>query len=191
MLEQSGGGSRTGAVLENVPVARFPRDPACAAAQVDSHHPLQKRQRPLRGLCPFFWLVWESNHVRSCQWNCGFALPVADEAKPQFPQRSKNARISVSPMRFSGTARWNVHEPVRKLANTLIFFPRGGEKMQATPIIRFFLPRGRKKMHATPIILSKNIRFWVSFVCSRAGHCGMMGAERLQAPKKRQRNAAL
>ena len=23
--------------------------------------------------------------------NCGFALPVADEAKPEFPQRSKNA----------------------------------------------------------------------------------------------------
>ena len=39
--------------------------------------------------------------------NSGFALPVADEAKPGFPQRSENARISVSPQRFPGTARWN------------------------------------------------------------------------------------
>ena len=37
--------------------------------------------------------------------NCGFALPVADKAKTEFPQRSKNARNSVSPQRFSGTAR--------------------------------------------------------------------------------------
>ena len=37
--------------------------------------------------------------------NCGFALPVAGEAKPEFPQRSKIPRISESPMGFSGTAR--------------------------------------------------------------------------------------
>ena len=34
------------------------------------------------------------------------APPVADEASRGFPQRSKNARISDSPMHFSGTARW-------------------------------------------------------------------------------------
>ena len=38
--------------------------------------------------------------------NCGFALPVAEEAKPEFPQRSKIPRISASPTGFSGTARW-------------------------------------------------------------------------------------
>ena len=38
--------------------------------------------------------------------NAGFALPVAEEAKPVFPQRSKSRRISVSPNGFSGTARW-------------------------------------------------------------------------------------
>lgn len=38
-------------------------------------------------------------------WNCGLPLPVAEEGRGQFPQRSKNARNSVSPMHFSGTAR--------------------------------------------------------------------------------------
>ena len=37
--------------------------------------------------------------------NSGFALPVAEEAKPEFPQRSKIPRISASPTGFSGTAR--------------------------------------------------------------------------------------
>ena len=32
--------------------------------------------------------------------------PVADEGLMPFPQRSKNARKSVSPQHFSGTARW-------------------------------------------------------------------------------------
>ena len=53
-------------------------------------------------------------HPRACAFryaeregegNCGLALPVADSAMPQFPQRSKNARSSASPKRFSGTAR--------------------------------------------------------------------------------------
>ena len=39
------------------------------------------------------------------RWKSGAALPVADEAAPLFPQRSENARISVSPQRFPGTAR--------------------------------------------------------------------------------------
>ena len=34
------------------------------------------------------------------------ALPVAEKARAPFPQRSKTARISVSPQQFSGTARW-------------------------------------------------------------------------------------
>ena len=38
--------------------------------------------------------------------NSGFALPVAEEAKPEFPQRSKIPSISASPTGFSGTARW-------------------------------------------------------------------------------------
>ena len=55
------------------------------------------------------------HHPRACAFryaeregerNCGLALPVADSAMPQFPQRSKNARSSTSPKRFSGTARW-------------------------------------------------------------------------------------
>ena len=55
-----------------------------------------------------------AHHPRACAFryaeregegNCGLALPVADSARPQFPQRSKNARSSASPKRFSGTAR--------------------------------------------------------------------------------------
>ena len=34
------------------------------------------------------------------------ALPVAEKARAPFLQRSKTARISVSPQQFSGTARW-------------------------------------------------------------------------------------
>ena len=58
--------------------------------------------------------VGVADHPRACAFryaehegegNCGLALPVADSARPQFPQRSKNARISASPKRFSGTAR--------------------------------------------------------------------------------------
>jgi hypothetical protein len=37
--------------------------------------------------------------------NCSLALPAAEKARLQFPQRSENARISVSPQRFLGTAR--------------------------------------------------------------------------------------
>ena len=36
--------------------------------------------------------------------------PVADEGLVPFPQRSKNARKSVSPQHFSGTARWTENE---------------------------------------------------------------------------------
>ena len=55
-----------------------------------------------------------AHHPRACAFryaeregegNGGLAPPVAEEARPPFPQRSKNARIRVSPMRFSGTAR--------------------------------------------------------------------------------------
>ena len=60
-------------------------------------------------------ISWPAHHPRACAFryaeregegNCGLALPVADSAMPQFPQRSKNARSSTSPKRFSGTARW-------------------------------------------------------------------------------------
>ena len=37
--------------------------------------------------------------------NCRPPLPAAEEGGLQFPQRSKNARNSVSPQHFSGTAR--------------------------------------------------------------------------------------
>ena len=57
------------------------------------------RYRPLYGL----YLICASPSARG---KSGLAPPVADEASMVFPQRSKNARISVSPMRFSGTARW-------------------------------------------------------------------------------------
>ena len=40
--------------------------------------------------------------------NCAFAPPGAEEAKAEFPQRSENRRISVSPNGFPGTARWIV-----------------------------------------------------------------------------------
>ena len=39
-------------------------------------------------------------------------LPVAEEGGAEFPQRSKNARESESPQRFSGTARWNFVTPL-------------------------------------------------------------------------------
>ncbi len=64
------GGSRTGAVSENVSVTRLPRAPACAAAQVDSHHPLQKRQGPRCGPCLFQGNGRESNHVRTRPLAC-------------------------------------------------------------------------------------------------------------------------
>ena len=44
----------------------------------------------------------------------GAAPPVADTADPLDPQRSKNARISVSPKHFSGTARWIMSFPRNK-----------------------------------------------------------------------------
>ena len=47
-------------------------------------------------------------HVQSlprARGNCGFPPPVAEEGNPQFLQRSKNARTSVSPQHFSGTAK--------------------------------------------------------------------------------------
>jgi hypothetical protein len=37
--------------------------------------------------------------------NCGLPPPVAEEESPEYPQRSKNARNSVSPKHVSGTAR--------------------------------------------------------------------------------------
>ena len=89
------------------------------------------------------------NHVRTGLRKAALPLPVADEGGAAFPQRSKNARISVSPQRFSGTARWKVHEPVQTLANTLIFFSPREKKMQTSllsrakmcPLIR---PRGAR-----------------------------------------------
>ena len=82
------------------------------------------------------FLQGDSNQNRKPRGNCGFALPVAEKARPQFPQRSKNARIGVSPMRFSGPARWNVHQPVQTLADSFISFcrsPQGEMKCMRIP----------------------------------------------------------
>ena len=49
---------------------------------------------------------WDSLKPSPRTGNSGFVLPVAEEAKPGFPQRSKTARKSASPQQFSGTARW-------------------------------------------------------------------------------------
>ena len=94
----------------------------------------RKKDSPPWGAVSF--LHGDSNQNRKPRGNCGFALPVAEKARPQFPQRSKNARIGVSPMRFSGPARWNVHEPVRTLANSFISFHR--------------LPQGEKRCMRIP-----------------------------------------
>ena len=48
--------------------------------------------------------------------NSGSALPGAGSADTEFPQRSKNRRISVSPNDSSGTARWERDDP--ELATT-------------------------------------------------------------------------
>ena len=57
------GGSRTGAVSENVPGARFPRDQACPAGQVDSHHPLQKRGRRKASFLIYLCLFSQNCHA--------------------------------------------------------------------------------------------------------------------------------
>ena len=52
--------------------------------------------------------------------NCGLAPPAADKARLEFPQRSKTARISVSPRQFSGTARrtgGSRRSPARRLTD--------------------------------------------------------------------------
>ena len=46
-----------------------------------------------------------TNHAQHGLGKSALPLPVADAGRALFPQRSKNARISVSPKHFSGTAR--------------------------------------------------------------------------------------
>ena len=46
--------------------------------------------------------------------NSELVLPVAEQARPEFPQRSKNARIGVSPQHFSGTARRTAVERAKR-----------------------------------------------------------------------------
>ena len=62
-------GIRTGAVLENVPVAHFPRDPACAAAQVESHTRPSSLERHNTGQLRryhAFSSAERTNHILQC-----------------------------------------------------------------------------------------------------------------------------
>ena len=67
----------------------------------------------------------------SARGKSGFAPPVAEEATPLFPQRSKNARKSESPKHFSGTARWNKSlllrqkEQLTRKGGVLFLIPKG------------------------------------------------------------------
>ena len=87
------------------------------------------RRRRLAGRCAphSFFSTCRKERTRRARWNCRLPLPVAEEGSLQFPQRSKNARKSVSLQRFSGTARWKKEKGARGLQSFEHRRPRGGK----------------------------------------------------------------
>ena len=65
--------------------------------------------------------------------NSGPPLPVAEEGDTEFPQRSKNRRISASPNGFSGTARRSRYANYIDLSYLRIY-DYGHRKKQKPPL---------------------------------------------------------
>ena len=70
--------------------------------------------------------------------NCGFALPVAGGAKPQFLQRSKNARKAEARSNFSGTASW--HEVITRRPEVQVLLPQPENNSRTIGGAVIFLP---------------------------------------------------